>query len=314
MDRRSFFKSASTFLVSVWIPKSVFAFNSKNFGWLPNSQNLYKSLYDSGNLENFGQNKVACLWKAYEEVRKQVWNPRDQVWGDCVAQASGAGLDISTCCRIAIEHKREKYVNDSSTDMIYAGGRNLVGKRSTGQGMQGIWAMTYLNKWGNLLKQVYGEYDLRPYNIETVRYWDKHGVPEELLQLAKKNPLLKYVQVKSWEEVRDAVAGGKPVVLCTDTFGANNDLRDEDGFIRPSGSWAHAWLVGGVQDGVRPGACLLNSHGSSFGRGPKTYGQPDGSVWIDAKYIDRAVSKYKDSYAISDYKGFDAPEERYIIW
>jgi len=164
-----------------------------------------------------------------------------------------------------------------------------------------------------LLRQQYPPYDLTPYSYETVRYWDNNGLPESLLTEAKKHPVSHYALVTSWEEVRDSVAAGKPVIFCA-MIGADDDRRDEDGFIKPRGTWPHCWCIAGVQDGKRPGACLINSHGPLFGKGPKTHGQPDGSVWIDAKYIDNAVKKERDSFAISNYKGFEAPEEDYIIW
>ena len=179
--------------------------------------------------------------------------------------------------------------------------------------MEGNWAVKYLTEYGNLLRQKYEPYDLTPYNSETLRYWQRVGVPESLQLEAKKHPLLNYIQVSSFDEVRDTVSAGYPVIFCA-LLGANDDKRDSDGFIKPSGRWAHAWTAAGVQDGKRPGVCLVNSHGVSFGKGPKTHNQPDGSVWIDAEYIDYHIKRFNDSYAVSDYRGFVAPDRKYIIW
>lgn len=306
MERRSFLKKAAAFIaVPSFIP------STKNFGWIVNYGKDGKSLYDVSSLRNYGADKIACLWKAYSIVRKRQWIPHQQVGGDCVAQATGSCVDILTCCRIALEKKREKYIADSSTDIIYAGGR--TDKHIRGPGMEGSWGVGWLKEFGNLLRLEYSPYDLRPYNHETLSYWTKKGVPDDLKIKAKEHPLLNYIPVRSFNEVRDAVCSGHPVVFCS-MLGANNDQRDADGFIKPSGRWAHAWTISGVQDGRRPGVCLQNSHGASFGKGPKAFDQPDGSVWIDAKYIDRSLQSFSDSYALTDYRGFTAPERDYHIW
>jgi hypothetical protein len=311
MDRRSFIVTA---LAAIATPKksvadSIFA---KNYGWIAEDRQLTRRLYDVSNLKGFGQNKTACLWKAYTAVRGHDWIAHQQIGPDCVAHASGSCMDLLTCTRIE-SGKREKYINDSSTDMIYAGGRKLIAGNPRGAGMQGSWAIKYLTNYGNLLRQNYGEYDLTPYNTETLRYWSRVGIPESLQEEAKKHPLLAHIQVNTFEEVRDVISAGYPVIFCS-FMGANNDKRDEDGFIKPSGKWAHAWTIAGVQDGRRPGVCLINSHGTSFGKGPKTYNQPDGSVWIDAEHIDHHLKRFNDSYAVSDYRGFIAPDRKYIFW
>ena len=317
MDRRDFLKYCSL-VPFVFVPKFKFDVNFNNkkeqyFGWIPGNRSQKDRLYNLGNLKGFGADKVSCLWKPWEQVNNHAWIPHFQFWGDCVAHGTGTSIDLLTCILILIRKKRIKYITDSSTDAIYSGGRNLIAKRTPSAGMMGEWAVKYLKEYGNLLRKPYPPYDLTPYSEETVKHWDKNGLPDSLLVEAKKHPLLDYALVKSWEEVRDAVSGGNPVVFCA-SLGADDDQRDEDGFIKPKGRWAHCWCIAGVQDGKRPGALLINSHGPLFGKGPKTYGQPDGSVWIDAEHIDYHVKKYEDSFALSNYKGFDKPDRDYIIW
>jgi len=308
MKRRSFLKYTASFIAFPSLPKT------KNFGWIVNEGIDGKSLYDISFLRNYGANKIACLWKAYSIVRKQQWIPHQQVGGDCVAQSAGSCIDILTCCRIALERKREKFIAESSTNLIYSGGRNEIPHRwLRGPGMEGSWAVKWLKEYGNLLRIEYPPYDLRPYNKQTLNYWDKNGVPESLKIEAKKHQIINYISVRSFAEIRDAVCSGHPVVF-TSNIGVENDRRDDDGFVRPSGWWAHAWMIAGVQDDRRPGVCLINSHGASFGKGPKAFDQPDGSVWIDAKYIDQSLKRFSDSYALTDYHGFIAPERNYNLW
>jgi len=122
-----------------------------------------------------------------------------------------------------------------------------------------------------------------------------------------------YSQVQSWEDFRDAIAAGYPVLFCS-RLSALNATRDADGFVKTEKEWNHAWLGAGIDDTDRPGACLINSFGPDWASGPKRHNQPDGSVWIDAKIIDYHCRKSRDSYALSLYKGFPKPEERYILW
>ncbi len=287
-----------------------------NDGWIPESDSKdHPRFKDWKQLDNFGQSKIACLWKPYEQVTKQSWVPRQQKGPDCVAFATGAAMDILTAVQIIIKGKRECFLAASNTDMIYTGSRKLIAGKTSLGGLRAEWCVSYLKKYGNLLRQEYGEYNLTPYSSVTMKKWFAKGIPKELLVIAKEHPLLESAQVRSWEEFRDAIAAGYPVVFCA-TMDGSNSKRDNDGFIKPKPKrkWYHSWCGAGIVDGKRPGALLINSHGKHYGSGPKTHGQPDGSVWVDAKHIDNHCRKFDDSYALSLYKGFPKPEEDYILW
>jgi hypothetical protein len=321
MDRRSFLGLATAFIIK---PTSALASSaSKVKGWIPGHYSQRPSFYKVSNLYNFGRGKTVRLWKAWEMVTGRRWHPYFQARGDCVAQGAGGGLDILTAVQIAIAGKNEKFVAPSSRIAIYAGGRNFAQTksqlRSLGEGMMGSWAVEYLSEYGNLLKMPYPPYDLTTYSGENEDYWDRQGLAPTLLEEAKKHPLLNYAPVDNWEQMRDAVASNHPVMYCS-TMGANDSRRDKDGFIQPSGTWYHCWLVAGIRDDNRPGALLINSHGPNFGSGPLVNDQPVGSVWVDAENIDKYIifrdrgREYRDSYALSLYKGFERPEKDYQLW
>ncbi len=320
MDRRAFLGksvlAASTILFNPLRALGKSKSTKNVYGWVPSAQRTPNLYSFNENIKYLGSEKVVCFWKTWKKVTGNDWIPRFQASTDCVGMATGSALDILGTLNIGLKGKREKFITLSSTDMIHAGGRIEMGKsRLTTAGMYGWCGVQYLKKYGNLLRLPYPPYDLTPYSEDTVRYWDKNGIPEALLIEAKKHPLLNYAQVKSWEELRDGVAAGNPAIFCS-MMGADNDQRDEDGFIKPSGKWAHAWTVGGIRDDKRPGACLFNSHGSNFGRGPKTFDQPDGTVWIDAKYIDKYLKDddVGEGFILTDYQGFIAPEVDYVLW
>ena len=308
MKRRDFLTTALAAPLLIRAP----AFND---GWIPEDPNSKgrPRFCTHNHLTNFGQSKVACLWKPYEQVTKQLWIPRQQKGPDCVAFATGAAMDILTAVQIILKGKRERFLAMSNTDMIYSGSRKIIANMKSMGGLRAEWCVSYLEKYGNLLRQKYGEHDLTPYSEATLKKWFNKGIPEELLAIAKEHPLLESAQVQSWEEFRDAVAAGYPVVFCA-SMGGSNSKRDKEGFIKPKGKWLHSWCGAGVADGKRPGALLINSHGKHYGSGPKTHGQPDGSIWVDARHIDHQCRAFGDSYALSLYKGFPKPEEDYILW
>lgn len=323
MDRRSFL---SLTLGSLALPSLGMAFPQRKkpfLGWIPNrytssKENGTKRFYylckESGfDAKDFGKNKVACHYKSFEAVTGYPWLAHDQVTGDCVAQATGSAVDMLTCTRIVQDKKREKWIGKSSTDMIYSGGRNFYGN-TNGQGMWGWWAMKYLKNYGNLIRQPYPPYNLTEYTRETVRHWDQQGIPDSLLTKAKEHPVLDYALVFSVEELRDAIVAGHPAVLCMSMGGENNQL-DNDGFLKPSGEWMHAWLAAGVDDNPkRPGILLINSHSINWGQGPRHLDNPPGSAWVDFEIIDRQLKYWGDSHVLSDYRGFKKPDRDYIIW
>ena len=292
------------------VARKILAQKPNRYGWIPGHYSREISLIK--HLHRYGEGKLACLWKPYQEVTGREWLAHDQAGSDCVAQATGGGMDLLTCKQIAIG-KKEKWITKSSTDAIYSGGRNLIGNINGG-GMVGEWAVKYLQDYGNLLRKKYPPYNLQPSTADTLDHWDRVGLPKSLLAIAKQHPLISYTPVRSYNEFRDAITAGYPVLFCA-ALGGKDARRDKDGFIQPRGTWHHGWLGAGVDDNdIRPGACLINSHSTNYGSGPKRHGQPDGSVWVDAKYIDYHCKRYQDSYALSGYHGFPIPERRYVLW
>ena len=305
MERRDFLKlTASAPFLGLPI------LEEPSYGWLPGHYSKRSSLRNVANhLTCFGKGRVACLWEPWKIVTGAEWLAHRQKGPDCVAHAAGAGMDLLTTIQIA-SGKNEQWIAKSSTDAIYSGGR-LTSNNRFGPGMPGEWAVEYLNEYGNLLRQPYPPYDLTSCNVQK---WAKKKLPAALLEIAKQHPLVTYSPVHSWIEFRDAIAAGYPVLFCA-SMGVSDSRRDSEGFVEPKGKWYHAWLGAGIDDQhSRPGACLINSFGPRWASGPKRHNQPNGSIWVDAKIIDYHCRQFGDSYALSLYKGFPKPEERYILW
>jgi len=299
MIRREFLTTALGFLL-----KSSYNDDFVINGWVPYnapSQPTYQFASSKG------RGKIVLLYKDWEEYFNKEWVAHRQLGPDCVAQAIGGGLNLLTILQ------KDKWIKKSSTDAIFAGGRNMVhsGAEKFG-GVPASWCIEYLQKYGNLLRLKYGKYDLRPYNARTVQYWANKKIPMVLWAEAKKHPLVKAKLITSWTMLRAAITSRHPVIFCA-RMGADNSERDKEGFLNPSGRWAHAWLVAGIDDEYkRPGALLINSHGSGWGSGPKRHDQPNGSVWVDAAVLDKHLKAFRDSYALIKYRGYKKRE--YKLW
>lgn len=121
-------------------------------------------------------------------------------------------------------------------------------------------------------------------------------------------------EVTSWDKAADAVKSLQPVIISS-RVGFNNDTDDE-GFIRPiDNDSAHAWCLLGVDDRFyRPGGLLLSSWGETWPQGPTRHNQPKGSAWVDASVIDKMVSKYGKSYAISDLEEVESTKSTHYLF
>lgn len=266
-----------------------------------------------------GKGKKVFLWKLYEKLLGHPLQTHNQTIGDCISHGFGLGIDVLTAVRILMFNKQERWIAKAATEIIYAGSRVEVGGgKVVGDGSTGAWAAEFIRKWGVLLRQPYlnGRYDFTIYSGAKARELGKRnvGVPDELEPICKLHPVKTCSLVRSWEECRDAVANGYPVVMCSNI--GFRKRRDANGFLRRSRRpWYHAMAIIGIDDEFRrPGALIQNSWGENWVSGPTRHGQPVGSFWCDAKIIDAAM-RQGDSIAISGYAGYprlDVPD--YILW
>lgn len=318
MRRREFLGLAAALTVNPFsmISKSFGAKHHEMFGWIPNKGGPGPSLYQVSDLKGYATADKALLWKPWEKVLGKSWVLRSQLGPDCVANATASVVDLLTAIQIYLRNRAHSYVANSSSDMIYSGCRNIIGVELSGYkpsaGAMGEWSALYLQRYGNLVMQQYGDIDLSIYTKESLNYWDDKGVPNHLLEIAKEHPLVSAVKINNWSEARDALASGNPIVF-TGLLSFSNTVRDNQGFCVPDGlRWPHAWTLAGYRDD-RPGGLLINSWGQ-WASGPKALDQPDGSIWVDAEHLDNMMSRFNDSYAYSSYRGFQRPEKDYKLW
>lgn len=264
---------------------------------------VFGSIYPP--MKDDGKGKIVLLHEIVEKVAKK-FPVRHQLIGDCVSMGAACAVDCTKSVDIFIKKERELWVNETATEDIYSGSRNIIGQGRLGNsdGSVGAWAAKYVNQYGALPRDKYGNIDLSVYDGNKARQWGNasFGFPGELLQEAKKHPVQTVSLVKSYEEARDLIANGYAVtVACNIGF---TSKRDKDGFAVRSGNWNHQMCFIAVDDEYkRPGLLCQNSWGRNWISGPKRHNQPDGSFWVDASTVN-AMFAQNDSWGYSGYDGF----------
>lgn len=273
------------------------------------------------NIRGTGKGRTVLLWPYLEKAYGHPYLPHAQETGDCVSHAYGSGIDILAAIQVANSIAPQVWVNEAATEIIYAGARvqahvQLNGEVPfNGEGATGVEGAQFVKEYGVLLRQKYGKYDYRKYSGEVADLLGSRGVPVELLVLCKLHNVQTTALVKSWEEARDAVANGHPVIMCSNVGFSMRRGRDTDGFLVPGHQpWYHAMLIAGVDDNAKRAAGLIiNSWGSDWIDGPTRLNQPLGSFWADASVIDRAM-RQGDSVAISSFQGFPLQSIEYKVY
>lgn len=320
MDRRDFLKAS--IIASAFDLNDINAQGGDVFGgWIPNksavnnwADKTVKPFFSqqAKHLQGSGDKRRVFLWKLLEKAMGKRFDPYDQGIGDCVGMGYGLGVDVLTAVQIFLHNRPERWVAQASTEAIYVLSRMEVGGgRIRGDGSHGVWAAEAIREYGVLLRQPYGEYDFTKYNSSLSRRWAHKcrrctewggGLPDELEIVAREHPVRTTTLATSWEQARDAVANGYPVVICSNR-GFNN-TRDDLGFLEPQGKWFHCMLLAGIDTlSNRHGGLIINSWGENWVNGPTQWGQPRGSFWADADVID-SMLKQEDSFALSNYKGY----------
>jgi hypothetical protein len=146
--------------------------------------------------------------------------------------------------------------------------------------------------------------DLRVYSAARANNWQR-GPPETYETIAA-GYRSGFVKIKTWEQLRDSIANGVPVIVGSQVgFGSRNARRSSTGMLRSRwwSRWSHAMVFCGVSDGRSKRALLLNSWGPNWISGPKWLGdEPDGSFWISKSDVERMLA-YDDTYAILPIPG-----------
>lgn len=274
--------------------------------------------------KGLGEGKTRLLYRDYEAVHGHPYTPRSQGSApSCVGQAAAAGADFLAPAQIIGGANERAPVAGASAEVIYGLSRVEIGQipPGFGGGSHCLWAAQAMQQYGVVPQLYFSEYgiDLSEPSPRLAIEFGKDGCPDPLEEEARKHPVLEYIQVRTYEDLRDAIFKGCPVIVGSNVgFGAKSGIaRDSDGFLSPPRGWfargkvwRHAMCFIGVSDEGRKGALLLNSWGPDWVKGPKRFDDcPEGTFFVDAAVVDRMLSQ-GDSFALHYFIGYSS----YKLW
>lgn len=312
MDRRELLKLALLAAVTR---------NTKpnRFGWVPNHRAQTPHFRAKAPAIRTGTGREVRLSKFLEKAVHKII-PHDQKIGDCVGQAYGLATDTLAATQIYLHGRAEDFKGKTSTEIAYAGSRYEIGvlvygSRSilTGAGSNGHWCAEFLRDYGTLLRGSYDKYDLTTYNPKLSWQWGQDGVPDELEPTIKQHPIKSFSLCRNYEECRDAIVNGYPVVFASGVgFNQcrkhNRNGKDKDGFLVPCGTWYHAMAGLDVDDkSSRPSITLYQSWGPNWIASPTIKDLEPWAFRVDADVID-TMCGFGDTIAISNYVGHSSQD------
>lgn len=257
-------------------------------------------------LAGSGKGKLALLYKYVQKFEPEFGSYERQVVGDCVSHATRNAIDVTRAFEILELKEAESFLVRSATEGIYGS------RGHSGEGMSCSGAAKFVTQLGGvLLRQKYGSVDLTTYDGKKAASWGRSGVPKNLVEAAKKNPVETASLIRTTEEARDALANGYAMSVCSNV--GFSVRRDDNGIADPNGSWNHAMAWIAVDDThTRLKECLFlvqNSWGMWNG-GPKIHEQPDGSFWIRESVAARMLAQ-NGAWVYSNVVGFPP---RKVTW
>ena len=211
--------------------------------------------------------------------------------GSCVGTAVAKALEMQT---------GRKY----SAEWCYAISRDYFDASGDSPGSYGVWGAQAMRDVGPVLARNYAilGYNLEKYKPSVAKSWQARGPPESMRAFADGKIVTGFVQITTWEELRDSIAQGNPVIVGSSVgFGRRRgQVRSRTGTLRARwwSRWHHAMVFCGVSDGKSKRALLLNSWGRTWVKGPKWLGdEPDGSFWI-SKRDARKMIRQGDAWSL----------------
>ena len=246
-----------------------------------------------------GKGKVSLPFKSLLRFDPKFGPSESQTTGDCVSHATRNAVDVTRAVEIDVKKEPESFVARGATEAIYGS------RGHGGQGMSCSRAARFVAEDGGLLlRQDYGDLvDLSTYNSDIGSRWGRRGVPAKVEEVARKHQVLTISLVTTIGEARDALANGYAISVCSG-YGFSS-RRDDNGYARQKGSWSHAMAWVACNDTKAkggPGFLVQNSWGAWNGGG-KSYGQPNGSFWVDYDIAGKMLGDH-GSWVFSDVDGF----------
>lgn len=305
----------------------------ENFGYTPNPdgvaeflKELEEPLFAQAGADAIREAKgvdtflYRSLYKAHQARYGRQFVVGEQGIGDCVSWGWAHGVWIAQAIDWELGRLPEPPLAPA-TESIYGGSRVEARNKPEGgggwsDGSYGGAAARWCRDWGVIYREPIGGVDLTTYSAERAKQWGNwgnggQGDKGKLDAEAKRHPARYVSLVRTWSEAAAAIESGYPVVVCS--MQGFNSLRDQDGFCKASGTWAHCMCFIAVRYD-RPGLLCLNSWGPTYVGGKRwPDDQPEGSFWVEKSTADRMLSG-GDSFAVGSIDGFGFRDLHHGNW
>lgn len=239
-------------------------------------------IYDEKSLESFlnnspmvvgdpappasGAGKDFFLFDIERQLTGTVRPPHHQTIGDCVGQGyTGGAEDLQFVQMLTQPGNGFVWL---SSEVAYSLARIQVGQGGCGYGDGAVvsWVFEAGQKFGNVARGKYGQYDLTNYRADLAKQWGtpRVGCPQELVEIAKTHLTLRCSLIQGrqkYTQCRDVIYNGGVIVTGSNQLFAAQ--LDSQGFYRRGGRGGHCTYYRGFTDNSkRPGIGYQNSWGS----------------------------------------------------
>lgn len=253
-----------------------------------------------------------CLWDAWKIANggKLLKTTRQNI-GSCVGHGKYNAERSLMCADIAIRQDAEQYF-EIFEPYGYGRCRYRAGISGYGDGSSGSGAAEAARLDGVLLRDLSGlsgwseSEDTINWSGKTDYDWSNGArIDDKWITEGRKHLVKTTAQVKTYTQVRDAIANGYPVTVASNR--GFRDFRADKGKLWgvPGGQWNHQMSFHAVDDDpARPGVYCWNSWGADAHPKPVD-DAPPGGFWVDAETVEQMVGQ-DDSFAYSQFDGMPA--------
>ncbi|MFM7796263.1 MAG: hypothetical protein ACKO7N_05805 [Candidatus Nitrosotenuis sp.] len=249
-------------------------------------------------IKNSGKGQLSRPYLSYLKLDKGAFTER-QTTGDCTSHSTRNACDISRAVEIDINKEKESWIARGATEAIYGN------RGHSGDGSSCARTVEFVSVVGGIIvRQNYpGVANFTKYDANMGIRWGGRGLPDKVLDVANDRQMKTASLVRTLEEARDALANGYGLTVCSNQGFSNK--RDNKGFAKAEGSWAHAMCWAACDDtGNDMSFLVCNSWGLWNSGGHPEWGKlPDGSFLIHSDVAEKMI-KQNGAFAISHFDGF----------
>lgn len=261
-------------------------------------------------LKESGKGVTRLLTDSFGKIGMQFPLLNQGPYGTCTSEATSGGIDVLKATEIALG-ERSEFKAITASEPIYYGARKLGGFRYRGDGASVALAIKYIAEYGTIVRGKYGNIDLTTYSGERARKWGSNsGFPKTIEDISKEHIVQQYARVRSYEEARDSIANGYPVIVGSN-YGFSNKCNN-DGIAAQNTSWSHAMYMAGIRADKQL-VLIINSWGDWNHMPVRKFNEPLGSFWVTADVAHKMCAN-GDAWSISQHEGYPLKIDSKVAW